>query len=158
MVRKRRRRHTILADEHIDRRVLDSLTALNQFRIVRADKDRGYRGRNEWDYVGELRSQSIIFLTQDGEFVRHVLRDRVRHGGVIWLPAGWAIDELEVAVCVAAGRALCLLDQSASGMHDIVVKVEPHGVRMIGAKSEDFYSLDALQRDIEQHLGKTIFD
>jgi hypothetical protein len=99
----KKQRPTVLADEHILEPVIDALRDVGLFRVMRANQDHRFRGRDEWTYIRELRSLNIIFLTQDGEFVRHVVSDGVRHAGIIWLPPRWAVEELATAVAAASG-------------------------------------------------------
>src|SRR5512132_3260047 len=89
----KKQRPTILADEHILEPVIESLKDIGWFRVLRATHDHRFRGRDEWEYIRELRSLNVIFLTQDGEFVRHVVSDHVHHAGIIWLPARWDVEQ-----------------------------------------------------------------
>jgi hypothetical protein len=152
----------ILADEHILAPVIEAVENLGWFRVLRATRDHRFRGRNEWDYVRELRSQNIVFLTQDGEFVRHVVSDRVHHAGIIWLPAGsaqWDAEELAAAVAPACGVLRGYLDDGGQGAHDIVIRVEYDGIRtIVNGRERLVLSLEQMKRDIEEYLGMQIFD
>jgi hypothetical protein len=79
--RKKKRQPMILADEHLHPSVIKAVEDQGWFKVLRATHDHRFRGRDEWDYVSELRSLNIVFFTQDNEFVQHVVTDRVRHGG-----------------------------------------------------------------------------
>lgn len=149
----------ILADEHILAPVIEAVERLGWFKVLRATRDRRFRGRDEWDYVRELRSLNIVFLTQDGEFVRHVVSDRVHHAGIIWLPAGWNVEELSFAVAPACGALRGYLDAGGQGAHDIVIRVEYDGIRTIENGRERLtWSLEQIKHDMEEYLGQRIFD
>lgn len=45
-----------------------------------------------------------MFPTQDGAFVRKVVSERMYHAGILWLPVGWEVGELEAAVSVFVYR------------------------------------------------------
>ena len=152
-------RPAILADEHILEPVIEPVDRLGWFRILRAARDRRFRGRDEWDYIRELRSLNIVFLTQDGEFVRHVVADQVRHAGIVWLPAEWDVQELAAVVPAACGLLRGYLDDGVHGVHDIVIRVENDGIRtIVNGRERLVWSLDQMKHDIEEYLGKQIFD
>jgi hypothetical protein len=152
----------ILADEHILPPVIEAVEKLGWFKVVRATRDHRFRGRDEWDYVCELRAQNIVFLTQDGEFVRHVVSDRIPHAGIIWLPAGspeWDAEELASAVSSACGLLRGYLDQGPHAMRDIVIRVEYDGIRaIVNGRERLVWSLEQMKRDIEEYVGQQIFD
>jgi len=129
------------------------------FRVLRATQDRRFRGRDEWTYIGELRSHNIVFLTQDGAFVRRVVANHVPHAGIIWLPSGWDVEELAAAVSAACGILRGYLDDGTHGAHNIVVKIESDGVRTIVNGHERLVlSLKQLMLNVEEQLDKSIFD
>jgi hypothetical protein len=152
-------RPMILADEHVNPGVIKAVEDLGWFKVLRASHDRRFRGRDEWEYVGELRSLNIVLLTQDSEFVQHVVADQVRHAGIIWLPTGWDVEELASAVAAACGLLRGLFDDGVHGARDIVIRVEYDGIRtIVNGRERLVWSVDQMKRDIEEHLGEQIFD
>jgi hypothetical protein len=149
----------ILADEHILAAVIEAVEGLGWFKVLRAARDPRFRGRDEWDYIRELRSLNIAFLTQDAEFVRHVVSDRVHHAGIIWLPAHWKVEELAFAVAPACGALRGYLYAGVQGAHDIVIRVEYDGIRTIENGRERLtWSLEQMKHDMEEYLDKRLFD
>jgi hypothetical protein len=151
----KKQRPTVLADEHILEPVIDALRDVGLFRVMRANQDHRFRGRDEWTYIRELRSLNIIFLTQDGEFVRHVVSDGLRHAGIIWLPPRWDVEELATAVAAASGILSDFLDDGAHGAHDIVIRVEYDGIRTIVKGRERLvWSIEQIKRDVDEYIGR----
>ncbi len=143
--RKKTPRPTILADEHVFPPVIEAVESLGWFKVLRAARDHRFRGRNEWDYIGELRSLNIIFLTQDNEFVQHVVTDQVRHAGIVWLPGGWDVEELASAVAPACGLLRGYQDDGVHGARDIVIRVEYDGIRtIVNGRERLVWSLDKM--------------
>jgi hypothetical protein len=150
-------RPVILVDEHIHPPVVEAVESLGWFRILRAARDRRFSGRDERDYIDELRSLNFIFLTQDGEFVRHVVSNRVRHAGILWLPGGWDIEGLTFAVSAACGLLRGCLNHGAHSIHDMVIRVEDDGIRaIVNGRERLVWSVEQIERDIEEYLSKQI--
>jgi hypothetical protein len=151
----KKQRPTILADEHILKPVIESLKDIGWFRVLRATHDHRFRGRDEWEYIRELRSLNIIFLTQDGEFVRHVVSDHVRHAGIIWLLARWNAEELATDVVAACGILGDFLDAGAHGAHNIVIRAEYDGIRtIVHGRERLVWSTEQIERDLDEYLGR----
>lgn len=150
---KRKPRPTILADEHIDEAIFEIVEGLHWFKFIRASRDHRFRGLDEHEYIGRLRADNIIFLTQDGTFVRDMIASGARHAGIIWLPVQTSQEVLEVAMAVVSGMIRSALDQSALGMRDTVLRVEDTGVRSIVRGRRDYFvSVESIELDVDEQL------
>lgn len=126
------------------------------FRILLAAKDRRFRGRNERDYIADLRAQSIAFVTQDAEFVEAVISDDIRHAGIVWLPGRADKDELAASAAVGLGRLRGLLDYGRRAANDYIVKVDHRGLAVIWrGRTVEFSSVEQITFEVEQYLQQT---
>ncbi len=149
----KKRRHTVLVDEHVHDWVAAVLMEYG-FRVFKASRDSRFRGREEANYIGELRRDNIAFVTQDREFVQRLTRGGMQHGGVIWLPKGWP-EEADIAVHAAAGMLLGALDQSSKGAHNLVIRIADDGLyTIIKGREQLAWSVEQLEFEIEEELAR----
>jgi hypothetical protein len=142
---RRRRRVTLYLDEHIAPETKEVL-ADGDWRVIRIQES-PYRGRDERDFIGELRSQSAIFVTSDLEFVDDVVRDGIKHGGI------WLINpalERDERLMLAALNAGLFSGTSPRDLRDIVSYLAYDGVRLMNGKKDVLaYSFDEIREDLE---------
>ena len=149
----KKRRHTVLVDEHVHDWVAAVFREYD-FRVLNASRDHKYHGRDERGYIGELRRDNIVFVTQDREFVQRLTLEGVQHGGVIWLPKGWP-KEAAIAVHAAVGMLLGALDQSSKGAHNTVIRIADDGLyTIINGREQLAWSVDQMELDINEELGR----
>ena len=159
--RTKRKLHTILADEHIPETVINNVEESGWFNVIRAARDSRFRGREELDYINELRARNIVFLTQDGGFVKRIASDRVHHAGIILLPPGREAEELGAEIIVVCGRVQRYLDdQRSRGAHGVVFQVDESGIyTIVGGKKRLEMSIQQIMHEIEEDLREPgLFD
>jgi hypothetical protein len=142
---RRRRRVTLYLDEHIAPETKEILTDAD-WRVIRIQES-PYRGRDEREFIGELRSRSAIFVTSDIEFVEEVARNGIRHGGI------WLINpalERDERLMLAAINAGLFSGTPPRHLRDIVSFLAYDGLRLMnGKKNVLAYSFD----EIRENLG-----
>jgi hypothetical protein len=142
----KKRRFTVYLDEHVDPAMKEIFTVVG-FRCIRISESK-YRGQDERDYIGKLRSESAVFVTGDQEFVEDVDEQKIRHGGIIWIPASLLRDEKQILAAIMAGY---LQGVDLRLMKDIVMYITHDGVRLrSGARDELVYSFPQINRDLEE--------
>jgi hypothetical protein len=126
------------------------------FRILLASKSKRFRGRDERDYIQELRAENIAFVTQDGEFVEAVISDGVRHAGIVWLPGRADRGELAASAAVGLGRLRGLLDYGGRAANDYIVKVDHQGLAVIWrGRTVESSSIEQITFEVEEYMQKT---
>jgi len=147
----KKRRFTVYLDEHVDPVIKEIFTAVG-FRCIRISESK-YRGQDERNYIGKLRSESAVFVTGDQEFVEDVDERKIRHGGIIWIPASLPRDEKQTLAAIMAGYMKGL---DLRLMKDIVMYVAHDGLRLhSGDKDELAYSFPQINRDLEEFWRST---
>jgi hypothetical protein len=98
---RQRRRTTLYLDEHIAPETKEILNDAD-WRVIRIQES-PYRGRDEREFIGELRSQAAILLTSDMEFVEEVVHDGINHGGIWLINPALERDERVMLAAINAG-------------------------------------------------------
>jgi predicted nuclease of predicted toxin-antitoxin system len=142
---RRRRRVTLYLDEHIAPET-KKILADADWRVIRIQES-PYRGRDERDFIGELRSQSAIFVTSDIEFVDEVVREGIKHGGI------WLINpalERDERLMLAALNAGLFAGTPPRDPRDIVSYLAYDGLHLMNGERDVLaYSFDEIRQDLD---------
>ena len=87
-------------DEHISAGVAAAFR--RYLPTIEAARHREFRGRDEREYLRELYSRNIVFVTSDIEFAEYARSNRLKHAGIIYIPNKMLEDEKEYFAEVAA--------------------------------------------------------
>ena len=114
-VSKRTKRNlpAICLDEHISPAIAAVFARV--FRIVRANRDRRFKGRDERSYIGLLYAENAMFVTSDQKFLEELAASSRRHAGALYIPKQFLDDEKVVLAEMASGyiQGACIESRSA---------------------------------------------
>ena len=112
----------IYVDEHLPPEVAQAFRD-EGFRVVKTRQSRGLAGRDEMDYLAELRRDRGVFVTSDQQHVDRVRTGRHKHPGVVLLDREWDPEATVALVGVIAETikaAIAVL--GSKGFYDIVLE------------------------------------
>jgi len=145
-----KRRYTLYLDEHIDPAAKPIFEEVG-FRCIRISESR-YRGQDEHDYVANLYAEGAVFVTGDQRFIEDVEEQRMRHAGIIWIPATLLRDEKQLLVAVMAGF---LKGADLRQMKGIIMYLAHDGIHFRGrARDLLVYSIQSIQQDVNDALSE----
>ena len=127
--RRRRRLPSVCVDEHISPEVAVAFRQVLQ--TVEASKLRELKGRDERDYIRELRAQNTVFATSDVAFVEHIRRHNIRHAGIIYIPNRMTGTEKLTFAEIAAAFVLGGSRSSSVAFHNCILYPAHDGLRLI---------------------------
>lgn len=144
MARKRsKQRVTLYLDEHIDPEIKDLFVEVG-YRAIRVQES-PFRGQDERDFIGTLRSMEAVFVTSDYSFVHYVDEHDVRHGGIWCIPPKFTRSDRSTAAAVLAGFCMGV---PARTMRDFIVFFAHDGLHLMNDKDDELaYSYPMMEED-----------
>jgi predicted nuclease of predicted toxin-antitoxin system len=101
------------------------------FRVLEVSKHPGLRGRDERDFIDDLRQQNAVFVTGDAEFVGEIIDQRRRHAGIVFVAQASTAEAKEWFCLFAAYGIIGRCDESPRAFTDRIAYVGVDGVRVI---------------------------
>src|SRR5262245_41748401 len=101
------------------------------FRVLEVSKHPRLRGRDERDFIDELRQENTVFVTGDAEFVEEIVDQRRRHGGIVFVEQAATAQQKEWFCLFAAYGIIGRCDESPRAFADRIAYVGYDGVRVI---------------------------
>lgn len=112
----------IYVDEHLAPEVARAFQD-EGFRVIEARRSRGFAGRDEMDYLAELRRDRGIFLTSDQQQVDRIRAGRHKHPGVVFLDREWDREaKVALAGVMAETITAAIAVLGSMGFYDIALE------------------------------------
>ena len=116
------------------------------FRVLVISRHRGLRGRDEREFIGELRQQNAVFVTGDAEFVEEIVDRPIRHAGIVFVDQTSTPRAKEWFCLLAAYGIIGRCDESPRAFAGRIAYVGDDGVRVIfGGEDRLIYSWPAIE-------------
>jgi predicted nuclease of predicted toxin-antitoxin system len=144
MARKRsKQRVTLYLDEHIDPEIKDLFVGVG-YRAIRIQES-PFRGEDERDFIGALRSMEAVFVTSDYSFVQYVIEHGIKHGGIWCIPSKLTRNERSTAAAILAGFCMGV---PARTMRDFILYFAHDGLHLMDHKDDELaYSYPMMRED-----------
>lgn len=114
-------------DEHIHPSAISAFKEQG-YKCILISKTRQYAGVDERNYIQQIRSEGAFFVTGDVEFIEDVIRQKIKHAGIILIPTGWEDDLLYLAAAGIAGYVLGFIDREGRrSLYDKIFSIEDDG-------------------------------
>jgi predicted nuclease of predicted toxin-antitoxin system len=141
-----RRLPSICIDENLSPAVGDVFRK-EGFRVLEVSRHPGLRGRDERDFIDDLRRQNAVFVTGDAQFVEEIVDRPRRHAGIVFVEQVSPSGEKEWFCRFAAYGIIGRCEGSPRAFADRIAYVGDDGVRVI-YRGQDrlMYSWPALER------------
>ena len=136
-------------DEHIHPSVVNAFRE-QRYKCILISKTRKYAGLDEREYIQHIRAEGAFFITGDAEFVKDVIRQKIKHAGIVLIPTGWEDDTMELAAAGMAGFVLGFIDREGRrSLYDKVFAIEDDGYHItVKGINKLEYSIDRLEIDL----------
>lgn len=112
----------IYVDEHLAPEIARAFRD-EGFRVIETRRSRSFAGRDEMDYLAELRRDRGIFVTSDRQQVDRIRAGRHKHPGVVFLDREWDRDaKVALAGVMAETIKAAIAVVGSMGFYDIVLE------------------------------------
>jgi len=137
-------------DEHIRPSVVNSFRE-QRIKCLLISKTRKYAGVDEREYIQQIRAEGAFFVTGDAEFVKDVIRQKIKHAGIVLIPTAWEDDLIGYIAAGIAGFVLGFIDREGRrSLYDTIFSIEEDGFHIIVEGIDKLeYSFDRMIIDVD---------
>ena len=123
---------SICIDEHMHRDVASVFR--QSFRTLEAARWNVVKGRDEREYIADLRSRNIIFVTSDLAFVQDIGASDRKHAGIVYLHNDLDLRRKVTFAGIASAYIEGGCHSSSRALHNCILYPAHDGVRLFRPK------------------------